>query len=105
MEYLHQAGKKAASRSATREAIVYFEQALDALKHLPESRQTLEKAISLRVDFLGPSLISTKGFGATEVEQVYTRARVLCEQLGENSGLKFFRELLGLARMHDVRGS
>ena len=38
VEYLHQAGKKAASRSATEEAIAYFEQALDALKHLPESQ-------------------------------------------------------------------
>ena len=101
MEYLHQAGKKAASRSATQEAIAYFEQALEALKHLPESHQTLEKAVSLRVD-LGPALISTKGFGATEVEENYTRARVLCEQLGETPQL--FPVLWGLARMHDSRG-
>ena len=46
-----------------------------ALKHLPESRQTIEQAINIRVDF-GPALISTKGFPATEVEENYTRARV-----------------------------
>ena len=101
VDYLHQAGKKAAGRSATQEAIAYFEQALEALKQLPESHQTLEKAISLRVD-LGPALISTKGFGAPEVEENYTRARVLCEQLGETPQL--FPVLWGLARMHDIRG-
>jgi class 3 adenylate cyclase/predicted ATPase len=101
VEYLHLAGKKAAARSATREAIACFEQALEALKHLPESRQTIEKAINIRVD-LGPTLISTKGFGATEVEENYTRARVLCGQFGETPQL--FPVLWGLARMHDVRG-
>jgi predicted ATPase len=101
VDYLHQAGKKAAGHSATREAIAYFEQALDVIKHLPEGRQTIEKAINIRVD-LGPSLISTRGFGATEVAQNYTRARVLCEQLGETP--QIFPVLWGLARMHDVRG-
>src|SRR4029434_1971204 len=50
VDYLHQAGKKAAGHSATREAIAYFEQALEALKHLPEDRSTIEKAINIRVD-------------------------------------------------------
>ena len=101
VEYLHQAGKKAAGHSATREAIAYFEQALDVIKHLPEGRQTIEKAINIRVD-LGPALISTKGFPATEVEENYTRARVLCEQFGKTPQL--FPVLWGLARMHDTRG-
>src|SRR5204862_4933535 len=59
VDYLHQAGKKAAGHSATREAITYFEHALEALKHLPEDHPTIEKAINIRVD-LGPALISTK---------------------------------------------
>ena len=101
VDYLHQAGKKAAGRSATREAIAYFEQALEALKHLPEDHSTIEKAINIRVD-LGPALVSTKGFPATEVEENYTRARVLCEQFGETPQL--FPVLWGLARMHDTRG-
>jgi predicted ATPase len=101
VDYLHQAGKKAAIRSATQEAITYFEQALDVIKHLPEGKQTIEKAINIRVD-LGPTLISTKGFGATETEDNYTRARVLCDRLGETPQL--FPVLWGLARMHDVRG-
>jgi class 3 adenylate cyclase/predicted ATPase len=102
VEYLHQAGKKAAAHSATREAIAYLEEALEALKHLPEDHSTIEKAINIRID-LGPVLISTKGFPATEVEENYTGARLLCERLGETPQL--FPVLWGLARMHDTRGA
>ncbi len=48
--YLQQAGVKASDRSANREAVVWFEQALAALTHLPETRETIEQAIDLRVD-------------------------------------------------------
>ena len=48
--YLHQAGAKAFAHSANREAVAYFEQALAALAHLPETRATLEQAIDLRFD-------------------------------------------------------
>jgi transcriptional regulator with AAA-type ATPase domain/tetratricopeptide (TPR) repeat protein/class 3 adenylate cyclase len=47
---LRQAGAKAFVRSANREAVVCFEQALAALPHLPENRQTIEQAIDLRFD-------------------------------------------------------
>jgi class 3 adenylate cyclase/predicted ATPase len=101
VEYLHQAGKKAADHSATRESIAYFEQALEVLGHLPQDQQTIKEAIDIRVD-LGPALIATKGFPATEVEKNYSHARELCEQLGETPQL--FPVLWGLARMHDTRG-
>jgi tetratricopeptide (TPR) repeat protein len=48
--YLRQAGAKTADRQAYREAAVLFEQALDALAQLPESRERLEQAIDLRFD-------------------------------------------------------
>jgi len=48
--YLRQAGAKAFGRSANREAVACFEQALVALPHLPETRETLEQAIDLRFD-------------------------------------------------------
>src|SRR5437762_11369030 len=41
--YLQQAGEKASERWALGEAIAYFEQALQALGHLPESRETNER--------------------------------------------------------------
>ena len=50
VRYLRQAGVKAFMHSAHREAVGRFEQALTALGHLPESRQTLEQAVDLRFD-------------------------------------------------------
>jgi tetratricopeptide (TPR) repeat protein len=47
--YGRQAGEKAVARSAPREAVRSFEQALTALAHLPERRDTREQAIDLRL--------------------------------------------------------
>ena len=54
--YCRQAGEKALARSAHREAVVFFEQALRGLSHLPEERTTREHALEQstairRVDF------------------------------------------------------
>ena len=54
LHYLRQAGAKATERSANSEAIAYFEQALETLTHLPESRNMLEQAIDLRLDLRFP---------------------------------------------------
>jgi class 3 adenylate cyclase/tetratricopeptide (TPR) repeat protein len=48
--YLRQAGAKALARSAYREAVTWFEQALAALHPLPDTRQKIERAIDLRLD-------------------------------------------------------
>jgi tetratricopeptide (TPR) repeat protein len=50
LTYSRQAGAKAMARSAHREAVECFEQALAALAQLPERRDTLEQAIDLRFD-------------------------------------------------------
>ena len=50
VSYLRQAGAKAANRSAHSEAVTYLQQALEALKHRPENRQTLEQAIDIRLE-------------------------------------------------------
>ena len=47
--YLRQAGIRTADRSAHSEAVSYLDQALEALKHLPESRQTIEQSIDIRL--------------------------------------------------------
>jgi class 3 adenylate cyclase/tetratricopeptide (TPR) repeat protein len=49
LAYCRQAGEKALARSAHREAVGYFEQALSALSHLPEQRHIVEQAIDLRL--------------------------------------------------------
>ena len=99
--YSHRAGVKAASHSAYREAVLYFEQALGALEHLPEGRQKLEQAIAIRLD-LGPALIAIKSYLAPEVEEHYIQAKKLCEQLGEATQL--FPVLWTLSRIRHWRG-
>jgi class 3 adenylate cyclase/tetratricopeptide (TPR) repeat protein len=49
LAYCRQAGEKAMMRSAYREAVGSFEQALSALPHLPEQRDTIEQAVDLRL--------------------------------------------------------
>ena len=48
--YLAQAGSSATMRSAHREAVACFEPALDALRHLPITPDTIARAIALRFD-------------------------------------------------------
>jgi tetratricopeptide (TPR) repeat protein len=48
--YCRQAGEKAMERSASREAVGCYEQALAALEHLPDQRDLSEQAIDLWLD-------------------------------------------------------
>ena len=79
--YLRQAGAKAFARSANREALAYFEQALTALTHLPETRETLEQAIDLRFD-LRNALFPLAEFGRIEgyLREAEALARTLDDQ-------------------------
>ena len=49
LTYLEQAAAKAFGRSAHHEAAAAYEQALEALRHLPESTETHRRAIDLRI--------------------------------------------------------
>jgi tetratricopeptide (TPR) repeat protein len=60
--YCRQAGEKAMARPAYREAVGFFEQALNVLPLLPEQRGTLEQAIDLRLA-LRSALISIRDLG------------------------------------------
>ena len=48
--YLKEAGDAALSRSSFRNAVLHFERALEALRHLPESPENLTRGIDLRFD-------------------------------------------------------
>ena len=50
LTYCRQAGTKALAGSAYREAVGYWEQALEALAHLPPDRPMLEQAVDVRCD-------------------------------------------------------
>jgi len=81
LTYLRQAGAKAVARSAYREAVACFEQALVALKHLPEQRDTLEQAIDLRLD-LRHALFPLGEFGSmlVHLRDAETLAKALDDQ-------------------------
>jgi class 3 adenylate cyclase/tetratricopeptide (TPR) repeat protein len=48
--YLRQAGTRAAAHSAHRAAVAWFEQALSALQRMPETRETQEQSVDVRLD-------------------------------------------------------
>lgn len=82
--YCRQAGARAAARSAYRQAVGYFEQALAALALLPEHRDTLEQAIDLRCD-LRNALWLLGEFG--QVFDYLCQAETLATTLGDQGRL------------------
>jgi tetratricopeptide (TPR) repeat protein len=78
--YGRQAGTKAFARSALREAVACYEQALLALRHLPESRTTQEQAIDLRFGLR--DALSTLG-DVSQVLGYLQEAKTLAEALDD----------------------
>jgi tetratricopeptide (TPR) repeat protein len=78
LAYCRQAGERAMARSAHREAVGSFEQALSALPHLPETRDTREQAIDLRLA-LRSALMSSGDVGRilTYLREAETLAEAL----------------------------
>lgn len=73
VQYLRQAGENAVQRSAPQEAISLLGKALKLLTTLPDSVARRRQELSLQV-ILGPALTTTKGYGAPETAEAYTRA-------------------------------
>jgi tetratricopeptide (TPR) repeat protein len=82
--YLQQAGAKAFARSVHREAVRCFEEALTALTHLPETRETLEQAIDLRFD-LRNALLPLVEWG--RIEGYLREAEALARKLNDQRRL------------------
>jgi predicted ATPase len=101
VRYLREAGVKAVARSANKEGVEFFEQALKLLDGLPETPERLAEAIDIRIA-LGPSLIALKGTPAPEVEASYRNAEALCRRLDDQSRL--FPVLWGLWYVNTMRG-
>jgi predicted ATPase len=98
--YWQQAGERAVQRSANVEAIGHFTTAIEVLQTLPDSPERSRQELSLQVA-LGVPLQVTTGVASAEVEQVYTRALVLCEQVGETPHL--FPTLFGQWSVYNMR--
>jgi class 3 adenylate cyclase/tetratricopeptide (TPR) repeat protein len=84
LTYCRQAGEKALAQSAYYEAVGYFEQALNALPHLLETRDTREQAIDLRLA-LRTALVPSGGFG--RILAYLLEAESLAETLDDSQRL------------------
>ena len=91
--YWQKAGQRATQRSANMEAIAHLTKGLELLKTLPDTPERTQQELTLQLA-LGAPLMATKGYAAPEVDRAYTRARELCQQMGETPQL--FPVLWGL---------
>jgi len=96
--YCRQAGEKALARSAHREAVASFEQALRALPHVPETRDTRAQAIDLRLA-LRSALYPSGDFG--RILACLHEAEALAEALDDPRRLGQVSVFLSL-HFHDM---
>ena len=82
--YCQQAGSKAVARSAHREAVRYFEQALAATCQLPQHREMLMQALDLRLS-LGTSLMPSGQYD--RMFEHLSQAQALARNLDDQRGL------------------
>jgi predicted ATPase len=100
VEYLQLAGQQAVQRSAYAEAFTHLTTALELLKTLPDTPERGQQELTLQLA-VGVPLMATKGYAAPEAEHAYSRARELCQQLGETPQL--FPALRGLWQFYHLR--
>jgi len=101
IEYLGRVGQQALQRSAHSDAIGNLTSAIDLLQKLPDSPERTERELSLQLA-LTPALTALEGYAAPEVERAFTRARELCERLGDPP--KLFTVTHGLHAVYYLRG-
>ncbi|NIO03975.1 MAG: AAA family ATPase, partial [Proteobacteria bacterium] len=100
--YWQRAGERASAHSAYVEAVAHLRKGLEVLQALPETAERVELELALQFD-LATSLIVSKGWTASEVEQAYARAYELCRHVGETPTL--IPLLQGLRRLYALRGA
>jgi DNA-binding winged helix-turn-helix (wHTH) protein/predicted ATPase len=93
VRFLRVAAENAVQRHAHQEAVGHLKKALALLPSLPDIPERIQQELMLQLT-LGEQLTSLQGFGVSEVEQAFARARALCRQLGDTPQL--FRVVLGL---------
>jgi tetratricopeptide (TPR) repeat protein len=98
VRYLRQAGTKMFVRSANREAATCFEQALDALRRLPEHADTIAESLDLRIDLrnaLHP--LGEQGWIGTLLDEAEALAEAVGDQRRLGRALTYKAPALALA--------
>jgi predicted ATPase len=100
--YWYRAGEQALARSAVAEAAAQLHNGLKLVEDLPEDANPRARELELQIA-LGRAMLGARGWAAPETGRAYSRARELCERLGETKQL--FPVLWGLTVFHINRGA
>jgi predicted ATPase len=100
-KYFFVAAQRAVALFGFREALSLAERGLDGLDTLPEGPERIQLELGLQM-IRGLALRSVKGWAAPELESTFTRARALCQRLGDPPEL--FPVLWNLAFFNMIRG-
>ena len=84
IDYWERAARRAAQRSANREAAAHFRKALELLKRMPESAEHDRNELNLLIA-VGPALMATMASTAPEVASTYARAGELARKTGRGA--------------------
>src|SRR5262249_46172521 len=101
MSYWLQAGKTAALRSANLEAIAHLRRGIEVMSRLPAGKGNDRSELDFHL-VLGPCLIATQGPADIKAVATFTRARELCERLGEPP--EYLQVMFWLATASVIRG-
>ena len=96
------AGLRSAERYELPEAIRHVRKGLEVLATLPVSPARQRQELELQAVLAG-RLIATEGYGAADVERVYTRALELATELGDAP--RRLQMMLGLEGFHFMRSN
>jgi predicted ATPase/DNA-binding winged helix-turn-helix (wHTH) protein len=96
-----QAGEQAARRNARHEATAAFRRGLALLATQRDGPERTQQELTLQLR-LGETLMAANGMGDPEAGEAYSRAHVLCQQLGGTS--RHFESLSGLIIFHATQG-
>src|SRR3984893_14058248 len=99
--YCLRAGLRSRDRFAPVEAISHFTKGLKLLETLEASPERDARELEL-LGPLGTAYIASRGYAAPEVGPVFSRARALCERVGQTPPL--FAMMWGNFAFHIVRG-
>jgi class 3 adenylate cyclase/predicted ATPase len=95
------AGERALERYANAEALAHLRKALTAVEHLADLPERAQQEATLLAS-IGTAVTALKGWAAPEAETIYSRARILCQALGDTHTLA--AALRGLQSYFQVRG-
>jgi predicted ATPase len=99
VKYWQRAGQRALDSSANLEAIAHLTTGLRVLATAADTPARAQSELRLQIP-LGAAMLISKGHGAPAVKAAYSRARELCQQVGDAA--QAFPAVLGLWRFYVI---